>query len=236
MKVQTSLPTLSILWQRRGTLVVDKPSMLSSEQRDTKGESVLTIVQKSYPDAQLPHRLDRMSCGALVVATERDALRFHNAAITDGEWGPKMYVARLEKPVDVGPRKAYLRRKGQRAHCVRSGGKPSFLDVLHCVPHDQGADVVVKLRTGRYHQIRAMMAHEGAPVRGDPLYGARNDVDPLLCHAALRFPVFQPDDDENDFVVVQSSFVDDFFSPATTDFLRSYIASDSFLDPSSPYP
>ena len=214
--------------------MVDKPFMLSSEQRDPRGESVLTLLQEEYPSAQLPHRLDRVTCGVLVVATDREALALHNAAIASGDWGPKIYVARLKssETVEPGPRKAFLRRKARKAEVVRSGGKPSFLEVLFSSRVSRDCvDVVIRLQTGRYHQIRAMMANEGMPVLHDTLYGGGEPSErPSLCHAALRLPnrILTREEDE-ERLVVESSFVRDFFSEEASGFLKSYIASETFL-------
>jgi len=108
-----------------------------------------------HPDAKLPHRLDRMTSGVLVVATDREALAHHNRAIAERSWGPKLYIARVVAPppgggggdeedggggggggggLALGPRKAYLKRRGWRSEVVRCGGKPSFLDVLAAEP------------------------------------------------------------------------------------------------------
>jgi len=251
----STLHGLSVLYEEAGTLVIDKPWMLSSEQRDARGESALQLVRREYPNAQLPHRLDRTACGVLVVATDRDALKLHNTAIQEKRWGPKLYVARLStrRELEIGRREAYLRRRGKRAEVVRSGGKPSSLDLLYCARVSRDCvDVVLRLHTGRYHQIRAMMAREGAPVLGDLAYGGTkknerpalchdgrgaNSEGPALCHAALGLPIDTRIDTSSDRpLVVQSSFPQQFFSQGATDFLRDFLhhhLGGGFVDDSS---
>uniref|UniRef100_A0A7S4V3X4 Pseudouridine synthase RsuA/RluA-like domain-containing protein n=1 Tax=Alexandrium monilatum TaxID=311494 RepID=A0A7S4V3X4_9DINO len=189
---QPSAVVLKTVFQRGGTLVVHKPAGLSSEQRDPAGESALRLLRRRHPDAQLPHRLDRLTGGVLVVATEREALRWHNSAIKEKRWGPKVYVARLAgSSVRTGEHRAFMRAKGKRAEVGK--GKVARLDVLLAAPvsglEGSAVDVVILLRTGRYHQIRAMMAAEGAPVLGDELYGGGNRHTPLLTHALLGLPL-----------------------------------------------
>jgi 23S rRNA-/tRNA-specific pseudouridylate synthase len=76
-----------------------------------------------------------------------------------------------------------------RAEVVRAGGKPSRLVVEGAWPAPGRSDqwhMVVRLLTGRFHQVRVMLAHLGAPLVGDALYGG----DPgrmCLEHAGLRF-------------------------------------------------
>jgi 23S rRNA-/tRNA-specific pseudouridylate synthase len=88
-------------------------------------------------------------------------------------------VAQVALPVAeaaglVGSHKAYLKVEGALARVVRAGGKPSFLDVTLAapVPDSPGeSHLLVRLHTGRFHQIRAMLAHRGAPLSGDVRYG-----------------------------------------------------------------
>jgi 23S rRNA-/tRNA-specific pseudouridylate synthase len=57
---------------------------------------------------------------------------------------------------------------------VRSGGKPSFLTVVGAWPAPHASDhsqVLVNLHTGRFHQVRVMLAGLGAPLVGDVTYG-----------------------------------------------------------------
>lgn len=181
---------LKTIFQQGGTLAIHKAAGLSSEQRDPAGESAVQLLRRTYPDAQLPHRLDRMTSGILVVATDREALRWHNAAIKERRWGPKVYVARLASSfVRLGEHRAFMKTRGRRAEVGK--GKSARLEVLLTapVPGLDAVDAVIALRTGRYHQIRAMMAAEGAPVLGDELYRGGSRHTPLLTHALLGLPL-----------------------------------------------
>ena len=186
-----------VLLDRAGTLVIDKPAGVSSQMRvDTEGVSIIERVRRNgFPRAELPHRLDRMTGGVLVVATDLDTLRFHNESIRDGLW-TKIYVARVTRPLYchklLGKKRLYMRRKGRKAHVVKSGGKVARMEILALadVPgsHEQ-IDVVIDLGTGRYHQIRAGLASMKAPLVGDVTYGGVEGVQPLLTHVMMRFPL-----------------------------------------------
>jgi 23S rRNA-/tRNA-specific pseudouridylate synthase len=79
-----------------------------------------------------------------------------------------------------------------RSEVVRSGGDPSFLEVLavEAAPGRPGElHAAIRLETGRFHQIRVMLAALGAPLTSDRTYGDRTPGEPMLEHALLSLPV-----------------------------------------------
>lgn len=157
-----------------------KPAGLPCEMpRDAAADSLLRRLEAAgHSGLRLVHRLDAVACGLVLLARSRESAAYYSAEIEARRW-LKLYVARVAVPGEaaaglVGPHKAYLRTAGPRAEIVRSGGKPSFLDVVATAPAPDGpahSHAVVRLHTGRFHQIRAMLAGVGAPLVGDPLYG-----------------------------------------------------------------
>lgn len=182
--------------------VVLKPAGLSSEAPARGGAGPETLLVQArmllgWPDAQLPHRLDRPTRGFVVVARDRAAVAALNESMRAGSW-TKRYLARIapagssgarESATLVGPHRGYLRREGAVARVVRSGGDPSSLtvDAVAPAPGRPGEwHALVTLGTGRFHQIRAMLAHLGWPLVGDRDYGGRPGS-MYLDHAWLRF-------------------------------------------------
>ena len=188
---------------RRGEreAVVVKPAGLSSEAPGAgRPGAPRTLIEQArlllgWPDAQLPHRLDRPTRGFVVVARDRGAVAAHNESIRAGRWS-KRYLARVRPAAGahaealLGEHRAYLRREGPVARIVRSGGDPSTLTVEAVAPapgRPGEFDALVLLGTGRFHQVRAMLAHLGAPLVGDRDYGGA--AGPMrLEHAWLAFP------------------------------------------------
>ncbi len=169
----------------------DVPSESSHDESRTEGRSVVATLRAALPDAdpQLPHRLDRPTRGLLVIALSRDAVARHNEHIRNGRW-KKFYLARVPEGAPlIGEHRAFLRREGRSAAIVRSGGDPARLEVLAEGPAPKSPGerhLLIRLDTGRYHQIRAMFASLGAPLTGDVSYGGRPG--PMyLEHAVLVF-------------------------------------------------
>ena len=187
-----SLPP--VVARDEATVVLAKPAGLSSETRDPRADSVLTRVRAAgWPEARLPHRLDRVTAGLLVVARDAAAVEVHNADVRADAWA-KRYVARVaatgpDDDVLLGTHRRYLRRQGRVATVVRSGGRPGWQDheVVASDPERSDArQVLVLLRTGRYHQLRTVLADLGAPLLGDVRYGAAAARGgPWLVHVAL---------------------------------------------------
>ena len=184
----SALGRIEIVEQGEAEAVVFKPAGLSSERPQSGGRAVDSLidrvrVQLGWPDARLPHRLDRPTRGLVMVARDAARVADHAAEIRAGAW-TKWYIARIPARGGAraenfakdlaGPHKAYLRREGARARVVRAGGDPSRLTVLAVAPARDRPDhshALILLETGRFHQIRAMLAHLGFPLVGDELYG-----------------------------------------------------------------
>src|SRR5688572_11831399 len=149
------------------------------------------LARETGAPVRLVHRLDRGTRGFVLVALDAAAAAFYGACFAERRVA-KLYLARVRggDASLVGPRAAYLKERAGRVSIVRSGGRPSRLDVVavRAAPGRPGeAHVLVRLHTGRRHQVRVMLAALGAPLVGDPLYG---DVPGpyYLEHALLAFP------------------------------------------------
>ncbi len=204
-----SIGMLPVLWRGDREVAIYKPAGLSSERptRESSGDSSgvsFGVSSKSsptgnraalfdsaleraksqfgWPEARLPHRLDRPTSGILMIAADSSRAADHAREIREKTW-TKYYIARVDHQTSsgeasalIGRHKAYVRREGRFARCVRSGGDPASLEILAVAqPGDdpRTAHVLLRLETGRFHQIRVMLAHLGFPLVGDLDYGGR---------------------------------------------------------------
>jgi 23S rRNA-/tRNA-specific pseudouridylate synthase len=205
--INRALLGLDVLHETPHEIVVVKPAGMASElTSDPRGVSLISRLRRACPPPllpRLPHRLDRVSRGLVLVALTPQAIAFHGAQIRSRQWD-KYYLVRVHlppsQPVEalLGQHKAYLKRVRHRARIVRSGGKPSFLEILaiHPAPDRPGqAHALVKLLTGRFHQVRVMLQGLGMPLVGDPFYGVdappgqgrRGRDDFYLEHVVLKY-------------------------------------------------
>lgn len=192
---------LPILAQSASDLVVVKPAGMATElTRDPRKEALISRVRAALgPDAhpRLVHRLDRVTRGIVMVTLSKEAAAFYSEQIREGLW-EKYYLARIPRPDPrtnplhqqlIGQHKAFIKEEDTRAKLVRAGGKPSFLGILAiepCPERPSECHALIRLLTGRLHQIRVMLAGLGLPLVGDDWYGGR--AGPMyLEHAALWY-------------------------------------------------
>lgn len=168
---------MSLLQVTAHELVVFKPAGLASElPRDPTADSLLTRLRADgFDDLRLVHRLDAPTCGVMMIARSGQVAAYYSQEIAARRWR-KVYIATVAASIDraqtlIGEHKAYLSTAGRVARLVRSGGKPSFLTIVHASPADHATThLLIRLHTGRFHQIRVMLAGLGAPLTGDILY------------------------------------------------------------------
>lgn len=182
---------LGILYEDEHLLVVDKPAHMTVHPtaRHHK-QTVIKQLEAARPGAHLAliHRLDRETSGVLLIAKSPEAERSFKmalerrslaaaAAVERGQPSPpadKIYVAItrgtppegiIDAPIETDPSPIKVKK------CIGPSGLPSRTGVSVLAAAAGYSLVRLELFTGRQHQIRLHLAHVGAPVVGDKLYG-----------------------------------------------------------------
>lgn len=170
-------PCLTILYQDEHIMVVNKPSGLLSVpgRLEEHKDSVMTRIQRDFPQAESVHRLDMATSGVIVVALTKAAERELKRQFRERE-PKKQYVARVwghleheEGLVDLPLICDWPNRPKQKV-CYETG-KPAQTgyEVLEFAA-DNTTRVRLKPITGRSHQLRVHMLALGHPILGDRFY------------------------------------------------------------------
>jgi 23S rRNA pseudouridine955/2504/2580 synthase len=162
-----------ILFENPDIIVVNKPPFLSSlDEREGGDINLLRLAKQYWDDAQICHRLDKETSGAIIIAKNPEAYRsvsiqfekrqvkkvYH--AIIDGTHVFENLF--IDLPIlNVGKGNVTIsRQEGKRAE--------TWFNSLRYFKHY--TLVECKPVTGRMHQIRIHLATQRASIAGDEMY------------------------------------------------------------------
>jgi 23S rRNA pseudouridine1911/1915/1917 synthase len=192
---------LELVYEDNHLLIAVKPANVLSQEDSTGDPDMLTLLKAMLKQKYnkpgnvflgLVHRLDRPVGGLMAFAKTSKAASRLSEAIRVGHFD-KTYLAVVRgRPARPSARLVDWLLKDERTNTVRvvapgtAGAKQAILEyeVLGTVG-DQGGDsrsaagslalLRVHLLTGRPHQIRVQLAHQGTPLFGDHRYGTKQD-------------------------------------------------------------
>lgn len=181
-----------ILYEDDHLLCVNKTSY-DPVQPDKSGQpSMLEALRKTYPHADLPHRVDRPVTGIVLIAKRPSAMRALSALFADRKI-EKIYwaITSVAPPKETDTLEQHLTfdRRTNKSFVHAQPVKDSQTAALRYKvigKSDRYFFLQVELLTGRHHQIRAQLAAMGCPIRGDLKYGAprSNPGGGISLHAA----------------------------------------------------
>ena len=232
-RVDASEAGLGILYEDAGYVAVRKPAGLCSHAGTRHNDSVADRLKALYAGAAfvpvLTHRLDKDTSGILLAAKTYAELRRLNdlfaargvaktyLAWVDGVWPhaqPLLMEDQLERLDLADPRAAADmagksgkgesgRRKTRAA--AEGEGKTARAEARPVLRKRSATLLLVRLFTGRTHQIRAQLSLRGHAVISDGVYGRKVRGTPMLLHAlCLRLPeraLFSPPDWSGPFIL-----------------------------------
>jgi 23S rRNA pseudouridine1911/1915/1917 synthase len=203
---------VTVIYEDEDLAAIDKPPGLiahptATVRTGTVVNALLGRMRLSKEDVYDPHRddyrpgivhrLDKDTSGVMVVAKHDEAHRALAEAFKK-RLTVKEYVAigagavddelRIDAPIGRHPVK--------RQQMTVGGGNPKEASTAVRVLGRAPEHVLVKAtpRSGRTHQIRVHLAHVGAPIVGDELYGRRSRVIDRQALHAFRLTLPHPSD------------------------------------------
>ncbi len=165
-------------------VVIDKPAFLSTIPRGRHVQQSVVVRLRDelgLPELSPLHRLDRVTSGLLILATEKRWRAAYQTMFQRGEVG-KTYRAvapfrpDLDLPVTV--RNHLLKQRGEMQAEVVPGAPANAESLIERESVLSADTAIYRLtpRTGRTHQLRMHMLSLGIPIAGDPLYPVVQDV------------------------------------------------------------
>jgi 23S rRNA pseudouridine1911/1915/1917 synthase len=190
---------LEIIQENNNYIVVNKMSGLISEKSPYEKITVENQVQhhlsksKLKPYVGVIHRLDRVTSGVLLFAKKKSILVHFNDLFSKREV-QKTYLAIVRKMPSKSKKTLthFLVKNNfeKRADIVPVKSKESLKCILSYQvigENNFGYLLEIKPKTGRFHQIRAQLAHIGLPIVGDEKYGSDQKYFPLsICLHAWK--------------------------------------------------
>ena len=200
---------IHILYEDESILVCEKPAGVATQSANIRETDMASCVKEHLGGGYVGiiHRLDQPVSGLLVFAKTPEAAASLSKQV-QGCGMCKEYTATVEGllPKTSGPvtlADYLIRLPDGRASVVSEGTKDRHgrtakkailtYEVLSCDSAAKTSTLRIRLRTGRFHQIRAQLSHLGHPVLGDVKYGAKKPAARhpaagiALCASSLSF-------------------------------------------------
>lgn len=180
--------TPEILYKSENAIVIYKPPLMPSQSDESGDKDALSLTSEMMrsmgerEELYLINRLDKVVSGLMVFARNKGYAKKLSSILADDLFS-KEYFAVCDGVVDEGEMTDWLTKDSTIGKAIvcdkdRPGAKKAILDLelVETVLYNgkEKSLVHIKLKTGRFHQIRAQLSSRGAPLTGDKKYGSRD--------------------------------------------------------------
>ncbi len=165
-----------IIYEDEKIIAINKPAGISAlDERNNDSISILRLAKKYSSNAQLCHRIDKDTSGALLIAKDNDTYKecaglFRNREIK------KTYLAisegrhhfddlKVDLPLDTTAR--------GKAKVDKKHGKPAETNFTTIKVYGHYSLISCTPVTGRLHQIRVHLVSQNAVIVADDAYGGQ---------------------------------------------------------------
>ena len=221
---------ITILYEDRWIIVAQKPAGLATQTAKVSEPDCISLLKehirktnpgvKSEPYIGVIHRLDQPVEGLLVFAKDKKTA----ASLSDqvrSDLMNKYYLALVEGIVNCPQETTltdymYKDPKTSKAVIADDKEKTAGVDLRETsliyktekiLESENKTILSIRLITGRFHQIRAQMAHMGHPIVGDRKYGSSQPYPKGIALVANRLEFIHPRSGEKVEKAVDFSFL-----------------------------
>jgi len=184
LKKAASLP---ILFEDAWLLVVNKPAGVVVHGGSGHEAGLIEALKevRGLPDLRLAHRLDRDTSGVLLLAKNLQALRRLTESFRQRDMQKTYFALVAGYPfAQAGRMHSYLNkgvvRGGERMVVDAAEGKEAITDYQVMMQCERGgfeyAMLALTPHSGRTHQLRVQLQHEGHAILGDSKYAEKCDL------------------------------------------------------------
>lgn len=186
MTEQMQKEDLIVLYEDNHVIVVLKPQNVPSCEDETKDKDLLTVIKEHIKEREnkqgnvyvgLVHRLDRPTGGVMVYAKSSKAAARLSEQMKTGDFEKKYAAVLTGTPREKDATLTNYLKKNPINNmvyvCPQGTEGAKFAELEYNILEEKNglSLALVKLHTGRSHQIRVQMANIGTPVYGDMRYG-----------------------------------------------------------------